>query len=224
MRDYYRTLRVSDRASADEIKRVYRDPARQFHPDVCGDARRARVSRREGSVRHARGPGPAAGGTTSRRPAPGGCRVSPIARAALVLRRDRPGTPVRRRAHRPDAGVLLRTGGLHSCRYRPKFSGTSEAFRGTRVPFDVPVRFVCGECGGRGESWMEACLQCAGSGQSTGTTPRQLLVPRGPQRHAISLQRAAPLASPMVVEVRDLDPEPPGRCGKCVSAAACLYA
>jgi hypothetical protein len=39
-----------------------------------------------------------------------------------------------------------------------------EAFDGVTVPLDVPVRRTCAECGGRGESWLEPCAGCAGTG------------------------------------------------------------
>ncbi len=39
-----------------------------------------------------------------------------------------------------------------------------EATDGATVPFTVPVRATCTVCGGRGESWTEACRACEGSG------------------------------------------------------------
>ena len=39
-----------------------------------------------------------------------------------------------------------------------------EAVDGVVVPVDAPVRCLCRDCGGRGESWTEACRRCAGSG------------------------------------------------------------
>ena len=39
-----------------------------------------------------------------------------------------------------------------------------EAVDGAVVPVEAPVRCVCPACGGRGESWPEACARCAGSG------------------------------------------------------------
>lgn len=39
-----------------------------------------------------------------------------------------------------------------------------QALLGVTVPLDVPMRCTCRACGGRGESWSERCLRCAGSG------------------------------------------------------------
>jgi DnaJ-class molecular chaperone len=39
-----------------------------------------------------------------------------------------------------------------------------EAIDGVTVPLDVPVRSTCPLCGGRGESWMESCRGCGGTG------------------------------------------------------------
>ena len=39
-----------------------------------------------------------------------------------------------------------------------------EAIVGTTVPLEVPVRCTCRTCGGRGETWAQPCLCCAGSG------------------------------------------------------------
>jgi len=39
-----------------------------------------------------------------------------------------------------------------------------EAHEGATVPFAVPVRCTCHECGGRGETWAQPCTRCAGSG------------------------------------------------------------
>jgi len=39
-----------------------------------------------------------------------------------------------------------------------------QAVDGAVVPVEAPIRCVCSECGGRGESWPEACPRCAGTG------------------------------------------------------------
>lgn len=39
-----------------------------------------------------------------------------------------------------------------------------EALHGRTVPLDVPVRCTCRGCGGRGETWTERCVPCAGTG------------------------------------------------------------
>jgi len=44
-------------------------------------------------------------------------------------------------------------------RLRPR-----EAVDGAVVALDAPVRCLCRDCGGRGETWAEVCGLCAGSG------------------------------------------------------------
>jgi hypothetical protein len=41
-----------------------------------------------------------------------------------------------------------------------------EAFAGHVVSLKVPVRITCPNCGGRGETWTEACGLCRGTGES----------------------------------------------------------
>lgn len=41
-----------------------------------------------------------------------------------------------------------------------------EASDGITFPIDVPLHGTCPLCGGRGETWMEACRPCGGSGAS----------------------------------------------------------
>ena len=56
---------------------------------------------------------------------------------------------------------------------------TREAREGTTVPLDVPVRCTCHTCGGRGETWTEACSPCHGSGVELLHHQLQVLVPAG---------------------------------------------
>jgi len=39
-----------------------------------------------------------------------------------------------------------------------------DAVEGATLPLEVPVRCTCTGCGGRGESWLEPCGRCAGTG------------------------------------------------------------
>jgi hypothetical protein len=54
-----------------------------------------------------------------------------------------------------------------------------EAARGATIPLDVPVRCMCSECGGRGESWTEECSRCQGSGFELLRHAVQVTVPAG---------------------------------------------
>jgi DnaJ-class molecular chaperone len=54
-----------------------------------------------------------------------------------------------------------------------------EARAGATRPLDVPVRCTCVECGGRGESWTERCLRCAGSGIELSRHQLQVTLPPG---------------------------------------------
>jgi len=77
-----------------------------------------------------------------------------------------------------------------------------EAFDGVTVPLDVPVRTACPLCGGRGESWMERCRACEGTGDSLFHHRVRLAVPAGVAdgaRFAFSI--TAPLSVPTRVEV-----------------------
>ncbi len=52
-----------------------------------------------------------------------------------------------------------------------------QAFEGTAMPIDVPVRCTCRACGGRGERWPDRCASCEGSGIEMRTHPVRVLVP-----------------------------------------------
>jgi hypothetical protein len=78
-----------------------------------------------------------------------------------------------------------------------------EASEGIVVPLDVPVRAACPLCGGRGESWMEACRACEGTGESHFHHRVRLSVPAGVSHGArFSFRLTSPLALPTRVEVR----------------------
>ncbi|MGE0394282.1 MAG: hypothetical protein AB7I25_08085 [Vicinamibacterales bacterium] len=52
-----------------------------------------------------------------------------------------------------------------------------QAFEGTALPLDVPVRCTCRACGGRGEQFPDVCPACEGSGVELRTHPVRVLVP-----------------------------------------------
>ena len=56
---------------------------------------------------------------------------------------------------------------------------TREAADGATRPLDVHVRSTCTGCGGRGESWTERCVRCAGSGIELVPQKLQVTIPRG---------------------------------------------
>jgi hypothetical protein len=54
-----------------------------------------------------------------------------------------------------------------------------EAWRGARVPLEVPLTRSCPGCGGRGETWGAPCSPCAGTGLATEPYLVTLTVPAG---------------------------------------------
>jgi hypothetical protein len=55
----------------------------------------------------------------------------------------------------------------------------ADARAGVSVPLDVPLRYTCRRCGGRGESWGEACEPCEGSGAQFSVERFRVRVPPG---------------------------------------------
>jgi molecular chaperone DnaJ len=47
------------------------------------------------------------------------------------------------------------------------------------MPLVIPIRGACPCCGGRGESWAEPCLHCAGSGEALFHHTVNVAVPPG---------------------------------------------
>jgi len=77
-----------------------------------------------------------------------------------------------------------------------------EAFDGVTVPLDVPVRSACPLCGGRGESWMEWCRGCGGTGESLFHHRVNLALPAGVcDGTRFRFRLTSPLALPTRVEV-----------------------
>lgn len=195
MRDYYEVLGVAPDAGAAEIKRAYRQLARRYHPDISGD---------------------------DRAPA-----FLEVARAYEVL-----GDPVRRRTYdralRESSGggvdwlsdeIAIDFPSVSSVldRMRHSFFGAAvvtelsaevqltaeEAFWGTSVPLDIPLRRICPDCGGRGEVWDQWCGSCGGEGEVAARHPLRLRVPAGVRagaRFRFSVMPAG--TAPTTVEVR----------------------
>ena len=196
MRDYYDVLGVAPDAKAADIKRAYRRLTRRYHPDISGDDRV--VSFRE------------------------------VARAYEVL-----GNAERRRTYdaalresvkggRADwmtdevhvdfpsiANVLDRM--RHSFFGNVSAAGLSaeveltaeEAFWGTSVPLQIPLRQTCRTCGGRGEVWEQFCIDCQGDGEVAAHHAMRLRVPAGVRAGArFRFSVMPPGALPTLVEVR----------------------
>jgi hypothetical protein len=78
-----------------------------------------------------------------------------------------------------------------------------EASRGLVVPVEVPMRGTCQQCGGRGETWMERCEGCAGTGGLLVRRVVQVTVPpRVVEGTAVRFRVCSPDAPPVRVELR----------------------
>jgi DnaJ-class molecular chaperone len=203
MRTYYQVLGVSEDARPDEIKRAYRRLVRQLHPDLTGgdttlplrqviqayetlsDEQRRRSYDQDLAGRR-RPPAP----ETDHR----GWFADEIAidfpSIADVVDRIRDAfLGADEAADRPlSAEILL---------------SRREAFDGVTVPLEVPVRSTCPLCGGRGESWMEPCRGCAGTGAWHLPHRVRLSVPAGvADGMRFHFTITAPHTPPTHVEVR----------------------
>jgi hypothetical protein len=77
----------------------------------------------------------------------------------------------------------IRTAFLSNERSQPLHASLTLAPRdartGVSVPLDVPLRYTCRQCGGRGESWGERCESCEGSGAQFSVERFRVRVPAG---------------------------------------------
>jgi DnaJ-class molecular chaperone len=78
-----------------------------------------------------------------------------------------------------------------------------EAFAGHVVSLKVPVRITCPNCGGRGETWTEACGLCRGTGASLFQQALRVSVPpRVADGACVRFRLKSADAAPIRVELR----------------------
>ncbi|MBI1875353.1 MAG: hypothetical protein HYZ58_12825 [Acidobacteria bacterium] len=78
-----------------------------------------------------------------------------------------------------------------------------EASDGITFPIDVPLHGTCPLCGGRGETWMEACRPCGGSGASLRHHRVRVSLPAGVSDGArFHFKITAPQTRPARLELR----------------------
>lgn len=196
MRDYYDVLGVSPGAGADEIKRAYRQLARRYHPDISGDERGAaflEVSRAYEVL------------------------ADPTRRRSYDARRTTAAPSTRAEWLADEVAIDFPSVASVLDRMRDAFFGEhpissrsaeiiltpQEAFYGTHVPLDVPLRRTCPRCGGRGEVWGEWCLVCAGGGEVAAAHELRVRIPSGVRDGARFRFSVMPPGAPVtIVDVR----------------------
>jgi DnaJ-class molecular chaperone len=199
MRDYYDVLGVRSDAGADEIKRAYRQLARRYHPDISGEERGSAFLEVARAYEVLTDP-------ARRRSYDASLRLHSA--AASPARADWLADEVA--IDFPSVSSVLDQmrhsffGPLPAIGLRAEITLTpQEAFWGTTVPLDVPLRRTCAQCGGRGETWEEWCDACSGGGDVTATHALQLRVPAGVREGARFRFSVTPPGAPhTVVEVR----------------------
>jgi hypothetical protein len=78
-----------------------------------------------------------------------------------------------------------------------------EAWDGLVVPVEVPIRGLCGQFGGRGETWTEPCGECRGTGASLRHHAVRVTVPPGVADGArFRFRVSSPGAESVRVEIR----------------------
>ena len=202
MRTYYQILGVREDARTDEIKHAYRRLVRQFHPDLTA----------------------ADTGSTLRQVIQAYETLSDEQRRRSydqdLATRRRPAAATEHRAWFADE-IAIDFPSISEVidRIRRGFFGFDEvedeslcaeillsrreASDGVTVPLDVPVRSTCPLCGGRGESWMETCRGCRGTGDWHLPHRVRLSVPAGvADGTRFRFTVSAPGTPPTHIEVR----------------------
>jgi molecular chaperone DnaJ len=200
MRDYYEVLGVPPDAGADEIKRAYRQLARRYHPDISGDEQAAAFREVTEAYEVLRDP-ESRRAYDAQRAAVARAPAAPEAWDVLgdEIAIDFPS--IERLLDRMRAAFF---GPLaEPCLSAEILLTPREAFFGTVVPLDVPVRRICPACGGRGERWMELCDLCDGTGGAVVPHRVRVRVPPRVRDGAVFRFAVAPAAAaPTSVEVR----------------------
>jgi len=196
MRDYYHVLGVSPNARAEEIVRAHRQLARRYHPDIWGEDQPSHERVSTGSPVCPRG-----GIVTGNESAPGTTGSADGRESMREWCADEVAIDF------PAIDEVLD-------RMRAAFFGPNEgppplavdvvvtpheAFYGSVVRLDVPVRTVCTACGGRGETWPEPCASCHGSGERVEPHRLRLTLPAGTRPGTIIRVTVAPPSAPATV-------------------------
>lgn len=195
MRDYYDVLGVAPDAGAEEIKRAYRQLARRYHPDISGDDRGAAFLELSRAYEVLADPHRRRSYDAAMRPSP---HVNWLSDEIAI---DFPSVSSVLDGMRHS---FFGFGEMPHARLAADIELTpQEAFWGAQVPFLVPLRGTCAECGGRGEVWEEGCDACGGSGEVLVEHPLRLRIPAGVRpgaRFRFSVMPAGTV--PTLIEVR----------------------
>jgi molecular chaperone DnaJ len=194
MRDYYEVLGVAPDAGADEIKRAYRQLARRYHPDISGDDRGAAFLELSLAYEVLADPSRRRSYDTALRRAP--ARLDLLADEVAI---DFPSvSSVLDGMRQSFFGELP-----HALLSAEVELTPEEAFWGAHVPFLMPLRGTCEQCGGRGEVWDEWCGACGGTGEVLAEHALRLRIPAGVRPGAcFRFSVTPPGALPTTVEVR----------------------
>jgi molecular chaperone DnaJ len=203
MRTYYQILGVSEDARPDEIRHAYRRLVRQFHPDLTGSdtaspLRQVIQAYETLSDEQRRRSYDQDLATRRRLPAP---ELNHRAWFADEIAIDFPS--ISEVANRIRDAFLRADETADESLSAEILLSRREAFDGVTVPLEVPVRSTCPLCGGRGESWMEPCRGCGGTGAWHLPHRVRLSVPAGvADGTRFRFTITAPHTPPTHVEVR----------------------
>ena len=202
-KDYYQSLGVARGAGEAEIKKSFRKLAREFHPDVAKDKKKAEEKFKEINEAYEVLGDPAKRkqydelganwkSGSEFRPPPGGTRGGGAGRAAQDYEFQFGGTGFSdffeqmfgRSGH---GGFQQRGGGVTQEDFAERgrdiegdlMVTLEEAMRGSLRSVSIQHNAACQLCGGSGQSRGRVCNVCAGSGQVQKTETCQVKIPAG---------------------------------------------